>query len=119
MGNQTGISQRHLFLHKRIEFKYSRSRYNNISLERDWIARKETQTLEYDYRKKQWNVFVVRTIYYGSRWFLFTKFNFINYSSLSCCRLPLRQNMWIVNYFIEHEKTAISHEEIGQFIELS
>jgi len=32
---------------------------------------------------------------------------------------PRRQNMWIVNPFVEHKETAISHEETLQLIELS
>jgi len=32
---------------------------------------------------------------------------------------PRRQNMWIVNPFVEHKQTALSHEEILQIIELS
>jgi len=32
---------------------------------------------------------------------------------------PQRQNMWIVNPFVEHKGTAISHEETLQLIELS
>jgi hypothetical protein len=32
---------------------------------------------------------------------------------------PRRQNMWFVNPFIEHNKTALSHEEAVQIIELS
>jgi len=32
---------------------------------------------------------------------------------------PQRQNMWIVNPFVEHKETALSHEEILQLIELS
>ena len=30
-----------------------------------------------------------------------------------------RQNMWIVNPFVEHKETALSHEETFQLIELS
>ena len=45
-----------------------------------------------------------------------------------CCHLksndpeyedPRRQNMWIVNPFVEHKETAPSHEETIQLIELS
>ena len=32
---------------------------------------------------------------------------------------PRRQNMWIVNPYVEHRQTAIPHEEILQLIELS
>jgi len=32
---------------------------------------------------------------------------------------PWRQNMWIVNLFVEHKETALSHEEILQLTELS
>jgi len=32
---------------------------------------------------------------------------------------PRRQNMWIVNPFVEHKETALSHEETLQLIELS
>ena len=32
---------------------------------------------------------------------------------------PWRQNMWIVNPFVEHKETALSHEETLQLIELS
>ena len=32
---------------------------------------------------------------------------------------PRRQNVWIVNPFVEHKETALSHEETLQFIELS
>ena len=32
---------------------------------------------------------------------------------------PQRQNMWIVNLFVEHKETALSHEETLQLIELS
>jgi len=32
---------------------------------------------------------------------------------------PRRQNMWIVNPFVEHKQTAPSHKEIHQLIELS
>jgi len=46
MGSQAGISQRNIFLYKQVEFKTSRSRYNNIEcLEQDRIIQKETQTL--------------------------------------------------------------------------
>ena len=32
---------------------------------------------------------------------------------------PQRQNMWIVNPFVEHRKTALSYEETFHFIQLS
>jgi len=32
---------------------------------------------------------------------------------------PQRQNMWIVNPYVEHKETALSHEETLQLIELS
>jgi hypothetical protein len=32
---------------------------------------------------------------------------------------PRRQNMWIVNRFVEHEGTVLSHEETLQLLELS
>ena len=32
---------------------------------------------------------------------------------------PRRQNMWIVNPFVEHKQTALSHKETLQLIELS
>jgi len=32
---------------------------------------------------------------------------------------PWRQNMWIVNPFVEHKETVLSHEETLQLIELS
>ena len=32
---------------------------------------------------------------------------------------PRRQNMWTVNPFVEHNETALSHEETLQIIELS
>jgi hypothetical protein len=32
---------------------------------------------------------------------------------------PRRQNMWIVNSFVEHKETALSHEEPLQLSELS
>jgi len=32
---------------------------------------------------------------------------------------PQRQNIWIVNPFVEHKETALSHEETLQLIELS
>jgi len=32
---------------------------------------------------------------------------------------PRRQNMWIVNPFVEHKETALSHEKTLQLIELS
>jgi len=32
---------------------------------------------------------------------------------------PRRQNMWIVNLFVEQKETALSHEETLQLIELS
>ena len=32
---------------------------------------------------------------------------------------PRRQNMWIVNPFVEHKETALSHEETLQVIKLS
>ena len=32
---------------------------------------------------------------------------------------PRRQNMWIVNPFVEHKERALSHEEALQLIELS
>jgi len=32
---------------------------------------------------------------------------------------PRRQNMWILNPFVEHKETALSHEESLQLIELS
>ena len=32
---------------------------------------------------------------------------------------PRRQNMWIVNPFVEHKETALSYEETLQLIELS
>jgi len=31
---------------------------------------------------------------------------------------PRRQNMWIVNPFVQHKETAISHDETLQLIEL-
>ena len=46
MGSQAGISQRHIFLHKHVEFETSKSSYNNIEcLKQDRIIQKETQTL--------------------------------------------------------------------------
>jgi len=32
---------------------------------------------------------------------------------------PRRQSMWILNPFVEHKQTALSHEETLQLIELS
>ena len=32
---------------------------------------------------------------------------------------PRRQNMWVVNPFVQHKETALSHEETLQLIELS
>jgi len=32
---------------------------------------------------------------------------------------PRRQSMWIVNPFVEHKQTALSHEETLQLVELS
>ena len=83
------------------------------------------------YRRKQWNVWVVLRLYYGSRLFLFTEFSFRYYcSSLEDVVIVVwkllsrtwgsgRQNMWLVNPFVENKETALSHKETLQLIELS
>ena len=63
-------------------------------------------------------------IHYGRKQFLFTEFSFrYYYTSLEDVVVehedPQRQNMWIVNPFVEHKKTALSHDETLQLIELS
>jgi len=78
---------------------------------------------------------VVLRIYYGRKQFLFSQFSFRYYcNSLEDVVVvivvvvekyypehedPWRQNMWIVNPFIEHKETALSHDETLQLIEFS
>ena len=121
MGSQAGISQRHIFLHKRVEFKTSRSRYNNIDcLEQHLIIQKEIQTLAwYDCRRKQifkpYSAYIMEADDFYSRNSVSDiisadlKMSFGKYYPEH--ENPRRQNLWVVNPFDEQKEEPFSKKK--------
>ena len=72
MGTQAGISQRHIFLHKRVEFKTSIfNAWNKIE-----SFKKKLRLWLNLIAEGNNEMFQLYSDYYGSRWFLFTEFSF-------------------------------------------
>jgi len=131
MGSQTGISQRHIFFHKRAEFKIQgpdttifnawnkiESFKKKLKLLLNMTAEGNNETFQSysDYIMEADELYsqnsVSDIIAAQLKMLSFEKY-YPEHEG------PRRQNMWIVNPFVEHKETALSHEETLQRIELS
>ena len=133
MGSQTGISQRHIFIHKRVEFKTSspdttifiawnkiESLKKKLKLCLNMIAEGNNEMfqsfsdyiMEADDFYSQNSVSDIIAAQLKMLLLSFEKY-YPEHEN------PQRPNTWILNPFVEHKETALSHEETLQLIELS